>query len=146
VRFRYCPVFYRQIIGFLEHAAGDGWAGQRQVQKMRVSPVREGKIMERSDQQVVSDLRMLLRDMPPYTTANVTECAVIYLEDGHLRGVYLRADEQDGLDQPFAVNSWFIGQAHEDLMDWFSTPRFSHRPALRAWALDAPPAAMLDPD
>jgi hypothetical protein len=97
--------------------------------------------MERTDEQVVSDLRMLLGDMPPYTTADVTECAVVYLERGKLRGVYLSADELDGFDQPFDVDSWFIGQAHENLASWFSYPRFTHRPALQMWALDAPPAA-----
>jgi hypothetical protein len=98
------------------------------------------KAMERSLEQTVADLRMLLRDQPPCTTADVTDSAVVYLTGNALRGAFLSADEPDGLDAPFAVDAWFVGQVDENLKDWFERPRFTHRPALRAWALDAPPA------
>ena len=96
--------------------------------------------MERSFEQTVADLRMLLRDQRPCTTADVTDGAVVYLADNVLRGAFLGADEPDGLDAPFAVDAWFVGQVEENLNDWFEQPRFTHRPSLRAWELDAPPA------
>ncbi|MFM0265584.1 hypothetical protein [Paraburkholderia sediminicola] len=96
--------------------------------------------MERTFEQTASDLRMLLRDQPPFTTADLTGGAVVYLAVNELRGVFLSADEPDGLDQPFTVDAWFVGQVEENLTDWFRLPQFTHRPALRAWALDAPPA------
>ncbi|MDR5776979.1 MULTISPECIES: hypothetical protein [unclassified Caballeronia] len=96
--------------------------------------------MDRTYEQTMSDLRMMLRDQPPYTTADLTECAVVYLDtNGALHGVFLSADEPEGLDEPFAVDAWFIGQIDENVKDWFANPRFSHRPLLRDWELDAPP-------
>jgi hypothetical protein len=95
--------------------------------------------MERSLDETVSDLGMLLRDTPPCTTADVTDYAVVYLSEGELRGVFLSADEADGLDEPFAVDACFLGQVNEILQDWFEHPRFTHRPALGVWSLDAPP-------
>jgi hypothetical protein len=95
-------------------------------------------------EQTVSDLRMLLRDQPPSTTADVTDGAVVYLAGDELRGIFLSADEPDGLDQPFEVDPWFIGQVEENLTDWFRQPRFTLRPSLPAWALDAPPAEFAD--
>ncbi|MCX4151976.1 MULTISPECIES: hypothetical protein [Paraburkholderia] len=100
--------------------------------------------MERTFEQTVSDLRMLLRDQPPSTTADVADGAVLYLAGNELRGVFLNADEPDGLDQPFAVDQWFVGQLEENLEDWFHQPRFTLRPSLQTWALDAPPAEPAD--
>ncbi|CAE6969751.1 hypothetical protein [Paraburkholderia domus] len=54
--------------------------------------------MERTFEQTVSDLRMLLRDHDPSTTADVADWAVVYLAGNELRGVFLSADEPDGLD------------------------------------------------
>lgn len=93
----------------------------------------------RNYEQTFSDLRMMLRDQPPCTTADVTDWAVVYLAENELRGVFLSAEEPDGLDEPFAVDQWFVGQVQDNLADWFVHPRFSHRPSLKAWALDAPP-------
>jgi hypothetical protein len=100
--------------------------------------------MERTFEQTISDLRMLLRDQDPSTTADVTDGAGVYLAGNELRGVFLSADELDGLDQPFKVDPWFVGQVEENLAEWFCQPRFTHRPSLRAWALDAPPAEAAD--
>ncbi|MGF6782331.1 hypothetical protein [Paraburkholderia sp. GAS334] len=94
--------------------------------------------------QTLSDLRMLLRDQPPCTTADVTDGAVVYLDQGSLRGVFLSADEPDGLDTPFAVDAWFVGQVQANVDDWFRAPRFTHRPALAHWVLDAPPLEAAD--
>ncbi|APA90261.1 hypothetical protein BJG93_34685 (plasmid) [Paraburkholderia sprentiae WSM5005] len=95
--------------------------------------------MERTFEQTIADLRMLLRDEPPCTTADITDSAVVYLVGGRIKGVFLSADEPEGLDEPFAVDAWFVGQVEENLTDWFANPRFSHRPTLRNWTLDAPP-------
>jgi hypothetical protein len=95
--------------------------------------------MERSFEQTVADLCMLLRDMPPNTTADVADGAVVYLADNALHGAFLNADEPDELDAPFAVDTSFVGQVEENLKDWFAHPRFTHRPSLPAWELDAPP-------
>jgi hypothetical protein len=95
--------------------------------------------MERSFEQTISDLRMLLRDEPPCTTADVTDGAVVYLDGDVLRGAFLSADEYDGLDAPFAVDAWFVGQVEGNLIDWFANPRFTHRPGLPSWTFDAPP-------
>lgn len=89
--------------------------------------------------QIVADLRMLLRDEPPCTTADVTDSAVIYLDGNELKGVFLSADDPGGLDEPFRVDEWFVGQVDENLRDWFTNPRFSYRPNLIEWKLDAPP-------
>lgn len=97
--------------------------------------------MERTFEQTIADLRMLLRDQPQCVTADITDGAVLYLESGELRGVFLCVDEPAGLDEPFVVDMWFVGQVEENLKDWFAHPRFSHRPALREWAIDAPPAS-----
>jgi len=96
--------------------------------------------MERTYEQTVADLRMMLRDEPADTTADITDAAVVYLVGNELRGAFLTADEPDGLDEPFAVDAWFVGQVDENLKDWFAHPRVSRRPALSAWLLDAPPA------
>ncbi|TDN58992.1 hypothetical protein [Paraburkholderia sp. BL10I2N1] len=96
--------------------------------------------MERAFEQTVSDLRMLLRGQPQWTTADVTEFAVVYLAVDELRGAFLAVDEPDGLDEPFAVDAWFIGQVGENLQEWFAHPHFTHRPALRTWTFDPPPA------
>lgn len=96
--------------------------------------------MERTFKQTVADLCMVLRDERPYTTADLMECAVVYLdEEGKLHGVFLSADEPDGFDEPFAVDASFIGQIDENLKTWFSAPCFTYRPHLREWELDAPP-------
>lgn len=100
--------------------------------------------MERTFEQTVSDLRMLLRDEPHSTTADVADGAVVFLAGDELRGVFLSADEPDGLDQPFNVDAWFVGQIEENLEEWFRQPRFTHRPSLSAWAFDAPPAEVAD--
>jgi hypothetical protein len=100
--------------------------------------------MERTFEQTVSDLRMLLRDQPPSTTADVTDGAVVYLAGGEVRGAFLCADEPDELDQPFNVDPWFVGQVADNLADWFLFPRYTHRPSLSAWELDAPPAEITD--
>jgi hypothetical protein len=100
--------------------------------------------MERTFEQTVSDLRMLLRDQATLTTADVTDGALVYLDGNELRGVFLSADEADGLGQPFNVDAWFIGQTEENLEDWFRQPVFTHRPSLSVWALDAPPADAAD--
>jgi hypothetical protein len=63
-----------------------------------------------------------------------------YRAQNTLRGAFLSADEPDHLDEPFDVDKWFVGQVEENLKDWFVQPRFAHRPRLREWALDAPPA------
>ncbi|WP_175772918.1 hypothetical protein [Paraburkholderia phenazinium] len=97
--------------------------------------------MERTFEQTIADIRMLLRDEEPSTTADVCEWAVVYLEGNEVRGVFLSADEPDGLDEPFLVDAWFVGQVAGNLQDWFSHPHFTHRPALQAWAVDAPPAS-----
>ncbi len=96
--------------------------------------------MRRTFEQTIADLRMLLRDQPSCTTADVTDGAVVYLSGNGLKGVFLSPDEPDGLDEPFAVDAWFVGQVEENLQDWFAHPRFSRRLRLRDWALDAPPA------
>lgn len=95
--------------------------------------------MERTYEQTVHDLRMMLRDEPPNTTADITDAAVVYLLGNELKGILLSADEPDGLDEPFAVDAWFVGQVDENLKDWFAAPRFSRRPALSVWLLDASP-------
>lgn len=96
--------------------------------------------MYRTFEQTIADLRMLLRDEQPCTTADVTESAVLYLDENEVvKGVFLSVDEPEGLDEPFLVDAWFIGQVEENLRDWFHNPRFTHRPLLREWALDAPP-------
>lgn len=59
---------------------------------------------ERTFEQTVSDLRMLLRDQRPSTTADVTDGAVVYLAGGELRGALLRADDPNGLDERFDVD------------------------------------------
>jgi hypothetical protein len=100
--------------------------------------------MERTFEQTISDLCMLLRDEPHSTTADVADRAVVFLAGDELRGVFLSADEPDGLDQPFNVDPWFVGQVEENLADWFSQPRFTHRPSLQAWVIDAPPAETSD--
>lgn len=100
--------------------------------------------MERTFEQTLSDLRMLLRDQPPSTTADVTDGAVVYLAGDELRGAFLCADKPDGLDEPFNVDPWFVGQIADDLADWFHLPRFTLRPTLSAWELDAPPAESTD--
>jgi hypothetical protein len=81
-----------------------------------------------------------LRDHSPCTTADVTDGAVVYLAGNALRGAFLSADEPEGLDAPFAVDAWFVGQVKENLKDWFAHSRFTHRPLPRAWACDAAPA------
>ena len=60
--------------------------------------------MERTFEQTVSDLRMLLRDQRPSTTADVTDGAVVYLAGGELRGALLCADDPNGLDERFDVD------------------------------------------
>lgn len=95
--------------------------------------------MDRTFAQTIADLRMLLRDEPACTTADVTDSAVIYLDGDELKGVFLSADDPSGLDEPFRVDEWFVGQVDENLKDWFAKPKFSYRPQLTAWALDAPP-------
>lgn len=87
---------------------------------------------------------MLLRDQPPSTTAAVTDGAVVYLAGVELRGAFLCADERHELDQPFNVDPWFVGQVADNLTDWFLFPRYTHRPGLSAWELDAPPAEIPD--
>jgi hypothetical protein len=81
---------------------------------------------------------------PSCTTADITAGAVVYLSGDALRGAFLNPDEQDGLDAPFDVNAWFVGQIEESLSDWFAKPRLTFRPQLSAWALDAPPADRAD--
>lgn len=100
--------------------------------------------MERTFEQTVSDLRMLLRDQWPSTTADVTDGAVEYLAGGELRGALLCADDPNGLDEPFDVGSLVRGQVADNLADWFLFPRYTHRPSLSAWELDAPPAEITD--
>jgi hypothetical protein len=100
--------------------------------------------MNRKFAQVVADLRMLLLDEPPCTTADVTDGAVIYLDGDELKGVFLSADEPGGLDEPLRVDEWFVGQVEENLKDWFASPTFSYRPQLANWKLDAPPVESLE--
>lgn len=100
--------------------------------------------MDRTFEQTVADLSMLLRDQPAWTTADVTESAVVYIVEGALRGVFLKDDEPDQLDAPFAVDAWFIGQIQENLDDWFARPVYSRRISLPTWSLDAPPAESVD--
>jgi hypothetical protein len=95
--------------------------------------------MEPSFEQTVADMRMLLRDEPSCTTADVTDGTALYLSGNELRGVFLNPDEPDGLDVPFHVDAWFVGQIEENLKDWFERPRLTHRPLLQEWSLDAPP-------
>lgn len=99
--------------------------------------------MDRTFEQTISDVRILLRDEPPCTTADVTDCAVLYLDGGEVKGVFLSADEPGELDEPFVVDVCFVGHVHDDLDEWFDNPHFTHRPQLREWALDAPPAESL---
>src|SRR5579864_1419834 len=89
--------------------------------------------MERTFTQTIVDLRMLLRDQRPCTTADLTDCAVAYLSGDEVRGVFLNCDGPDGLDEPFVVDAWFVGQVEDNLAEWFEHPRFTHRPALRTW-------------
>jgi hypothetical protein len=42
--------------------------------------------MERTYEQTIHDLRMMLRDEPPNTTADITDAAVVYLAGDQLRG------------------------------------------------------------
>lgn len=100
--------------------------------------------MERTFAQTASDLRMLLRDEPPDTTADVTDGAVVFLCGNELRGVFLSIDEAGGLDSPFDVDEFFVGQVEDSLADWFRRPRFTHRPSLQAWEVDAPPCDRCD--
>lgn len=100
--------------------------------------------MERTFEQTTSHLRMLLRDQPPDTTADLTDGAIVYLDGNTLRGVFLSGDEPDGLDAPFSVDEWFVDQVHEQLTDWLEHPRFTHRPLLPVWASDAPPIESAD--
>ncbi|MDR5791698.1 hypothetical protein P9281_34695 [Caballeronia sp. LP003] len=95
--------------------------------------------MDRTFDQTISDLRMLLRDEPPFTTADITDFAVVYLDGNEIRGVFLSADEPGALDEPLVVDAWFVVQVDENLREWFTRPHFSLRPSLRDWALDAPP-------
>lgn len=94
--------------------------------------------MERTFTETIADLRMLLRDQRPCTTADLTDCAVAYLSGDEVRGVFLNCDGPDGLDELFVVDAWFVGQVEDSLAEWFERPRFTHRPALCAWALNAP--------
>ncbi|MGP8437842.1 hypothetical protein ACT2FY_39125 [Paraburkholderia fungorum] len=92
--------------------------------------------MDRTVKQTIADLRMLLRDERPCTTADLTDAAVVYLDCDEIKGVFLSDEELSGLGEPFVVDASFVGDAHENLQDWFIRPRFSFRPALREWALD----------
>ncbi|CAG4923298.1 hypothetical protein [Paraburkholderia gardini] len=100
--------------------------------------------MDKTFAQTMADLRMLLRDHPPLPTTDVTDGAAVYVDHGTLWGVFLSADEPDGLDAPFVVDAWFTGHVAENLADWFNAPRFTYRPALAQWVLDAPPVEAAD--
>ena len=56
--------------------------------------------MERTFEQTVSDLRMLLRDHDPSTTADVADGAVVYLAGNELRVEQVRVSR---VEEPASV-------------------------------------------
>lgn len=86
----------------------------------------------------LADIRMLLRDHRPGTTADITDYSVLYLNGTELAGAYLSADEPGQLDEPFPVAS-VLEMIPDNVTDWLKDPIFTFRPSLLDWMKEAPP-------
>ncbi|MFM0616207.1 hypothetical protein PQR37_19265 [Paraburkholderia nemoris] len=90
-------------------------------------------------QTFVTQLGMLLRDLPTGTTAELTDFAVAYWDGRHVVGVYLREDGGDLLDEDFELDENAWANWSDELTAWLSAPRFSERAELKEWLKEAPP-------
>lgn len=87
----------------------------------------------------MAQLRMLLRDLPQGTSADLTDHSVAYWNGNRIVGLYLCADKPGGLDEEFEVDEYFCDQIAENIADWTTRPVFSFRPELLDWLKESPP-------
>ncbi|WP_244832344.1 hypothetical protein [Caballeronia sp. TF1N1] len=86
----------------------------------------------------VANLAMLLRDQPRFTTADLSDFAVAYWDQGQVKFVFLD-DEGRCLDEGFSLNDFMWEEWAEQFSSWLKHPVFSRREELERWKLDAPP-------
>jgi len=84
-------------------------------------------------------LAMLLRDLPPGTTADLSDLLLAYWDGHGVVGLYLRDDGSGRLDEEYDLDEALWCQWHADFVDWLRNPRFTQRPELQEWLKDAPP-------
>jgi hypothetical protein len=85
-----------------------------------------------------ADIGMLLRDMPPGTTADIMDCSVVYWDGDEITGAHLSPDRPGEVDEPFDVDE-VLPEVPETVEAWLSAPSFSFRPSLLEWLKDSPP-------
>jgi hypothetical protein len=90
-------------------------------------------------EQFQAHLRMLLRDQPRGTGADLTDFLVAYWTGREVAYVFLREDDPSLLDEglDLTANEW--EQWQDELLGWYSAPRFSPRAELELWLRDSPP-------
>jgi hypothetical protein len=86
----------------------------------------------------VTNLGMLLRDQPRFTTADLTDWAVAYWDEGQVKFVFLD-EEGAGLDEGFSLDDFVWEDWAEQFCSWLKAPVFSRRDELQNWKMDAPP-------
>ena len=74
-------------------------------------------------------LTMLLRAQPPGTTADLTDIAVAYWNDGELVCAFVPEKEDDIINDRFDLQlAWYNWRSN--LVTWLASPRFTQRASL----------------
>lgn len=87
----------------------------------------------------VSQLSMMLRDVPSGTTADLNDCMVVYWNGYAVVFGFLCERGSGEVDEEFDLNDYQWEEWRADFEKWVATPVFSVRPEVLQWLKDAPP-------
>ena len=84
-------------------------------------------------------LSMLLRDLPPGTTADLLDQVCAYWNGHAIQGLFLREDGSGALDEDFELDENAWENWRDELLAWQASPRFTRRAELSEWLKETPP-------
>lgn len=90
-------------------------------------------------EEFAAQLKMMLKDQPRGTAADLTDWAAAYWDGCQIVGIWRRADGSEKLDEEFELNEHWYGQHETELAHWLAHPNYSAPPELLEWLDDSPP-------
>ena len=94
--------------------------------------------MFENNDEVRGHIRMLLRDHPAGTTADLLDYTVAYFNGHEVMGLHLGADKPGQIDEDFKLTNEFLDQIPEAVEGWLSHPTYTLRPELLKRLKDMP--------
>jgi hypothetical protein len=86
-----------------------------------------------------TQLRMLLRDLPRATSADLADFAIAYWDGEQVVFAFLSEEHPGEIDEEFDLDDYVWEDWRNQFAAWVAKPVFSVRPEVKQWLNEAPP-------